>query len=76
LSDTFTRTGIHADSIVVVYSPSADGVNVATRAWCVLRRAGLADVRVLDGGLDAWVAAGGERGEALTEAEGLGSAEP
>lgn len=48
--------GLHDDSSVIVYDqgPSLG----AARAWCVLRWAGLTDVRVLDGGLAAWVRAG------------------
>jgi thiosulfate/3-mercaptopyruvate sulfurtransferase len=49
--------GIDADRPIIVYDiPTAF---VAGRAWWVLRWVGL-DVRVLDGGLPAWVAAGGE----------------
>jgi thiosulfate/3-mercaptopyruvate sulfurtransferase len=52
------RTGISADTPVVVY----DAANslAAARAWWILRYFGVADVRVLDGGLAAWQAAGGE----------------
>ncbi|MFF2083866.1 sulfurtransferase [Nocardia sp. NPDC058176] len=51
------RWGITTDSIVVVYSPEAPAV--AARAWWTLRWAGVPDVRYLDGGAEAWTAAGG-----------------
>ena len=51
------RWGIGADTTVVAY----DDWNRAgsARAWWVLKAAGLPDVRILDGGLAAWTAAGG-----------------
>lgn len=52
------RAGIGADSQVVVYD--AANSMAAARAWWILRYFGLRDVRVLDGGLAAWRAAGGE----------------
>lgn len=54
-----TRWGIDESSIVVVYGGGSGGPT-ATRAWWVLTWAGVPDVRYLDGGLDAWVASGGE----------------
>jgi thiosulfate/3-mercaptopyruvate sulfurtransferase len=47
--------GIGRDSIVVVYDNSVGAQ--ASRAWWTLRWAGLANVRVLDGGFGAWTAA-------------------
>lgn len=59
--------GIDDGDVVVVYD---DLKNLsASRAWWVLRNAGVADVRILDGALRAWTDAGlpVERGEVVPE---------
>jgi thiosulfate/3-mercaptopyruvate sulfurtransferase len=51
------RCGASNDSRIVVYDQGPS--QAAARAWWVLRHFGAADVRVIDGGLAAWLAAGG-----------------
>jgi len=58
LAATLTRWGIHADSTVIAYDDAGNAL--AARLWWLLRWLGHERVAVLDGGLDGWVAAGGQ----------------
>ncbi|WP_318528828.1 rhodanese-like domain-containing protein [Microbacterium terricola] len=56
LENAARRWGLHDGDAVVVYDDYRSVA--AARAWWLLRGAGVVDVRVLDGGLSAWRAAG------------------
>jgi thiosulfate/3-mercaptopyruvate sulfurtransferase len=58
LTDDARGWGLTQDRAVVVYDNS--GGLAASRAWWLLRWAGVSDVRILDGTLAAWTAAGYE----------------
>lgn len=66
LQEKARNWGLRPESTIVVYD--GDRSMTAARAWWVLKWAGLADVRVLDGGFPAWVAAGLPTTEAPTHA--------
>ena len=67
LQSVARRWGVREGDAVVAYD--ATGGLAAARAWWLLRWGGLTDVRLLDGGLDAWVRAGGplETGDVVPE---------
>ena len=75
ISAIIGQLGITPDSTVVSYD---DGTLFAARLWWVLRYLGHHDVRVLDGGLAAWQAAGGEvaSGEAAMNPVGIYAGTP
>ena len=62
--------GVDDAGAVVVYDEA--NATAAARAWWLLRYFGHADVAVLDGGLTAWCAAGGELEEGTPEPAALG----
>lgn len=63
LAEQIGKIGIGNDSQVILYTSGV--LACATRAWWLLRYAGVENVRVLNGGLAAWQRAGGvvEAGE-------------
>lgn len=58
LAEQIGNAGISNDTEVVLYAPGM--LPYAIRAWWVLWYAGHRNVRVLNGGLDAWKLAGGQ----------------
>lgn len=68
---TLGRWDVTPSTPVVVYDASS-GAMAAARLWWLLRWMGHPDVRVLNGGFAAWLAAGGPsvRGEPAVEATG------
>ncbi len=71
LQETLRRWGIDGDTLVVVYD-NASGAQ-AGRAWWTLRWAGHTNVRLLDGGLKAWMAAGNDTAAEPARPAGGGS---
>jgi thiosulfate/3-mercaptopyruvate sulfurtransferase len=71
LQGNLQRFGIGPDSLVVVYD-NASGAQ-AGRAWWTLRWAQHPNVRLLDGGLKAWQAAGHESAEQPAHPPGNGT---
>lgn len=70
-AESMRAAGVNADSAVVVYD--AGPATAAARAWWLLRHFGHRDVRVLDGGLARWEAAG-RAVESTTSAPGRADA--
>lgn len=62
--EVLSRLAITPDSEVVVYD-QGDASMAASRFWFLMRLAGHARVSVLDGGMDAWLAAGLPVGDAV-----------
>lgn len=56
LQEAARRWGINDGDLVVAYDATGD--LAAARVWWLLRWAGVRDVRLLDGGLQAWTAGG------------------
>ena len=57
IAEQIGKIGISNDSEVIVYTTGI--IACATRAWWLLRYAGVENVRLLNGGFAAWVQAGG-----------------
>jgi thiosulfate/3-mercaptopyruvate sulfurtransferase len=58
--DDLYALGIRPNDDIVVYTRRTEELSSATRAWFTLTWAGFPAVRVLDGGLPAWVGSGGK----------------
>jgi thiosulfate/3-mercaptopyruvate sulfurtransferase len=56
LADRLHDWGVARNTEIVVYGPTPA---IAARGWWVLKWAGAPNVRILDGGLNAWIISGG-----------------
>lgn len=75
LTQVLEKLGIGPDSRVVVYGSDPDGVMAAARLVWGLMYAGVECVRLLDGGIEAWVEHGGRpdlKIKSVWEAAGVG----
>lgn len=72
LRATLADWGITTETPILVYSVDPDEMKCATRAWFVLREAGVRDVRVIDGGIAGWLSRK-DRDTATTAAPGDGA---
>ena len=57
LENTLRNVGVNQHSLIVLYDDSR--MAYAARAWWLLRHLGLSNVRILDGGFNAWIAING-----------------
>ncbi|QIL73932.1 sulfurtransferase (plasmid) [Diaphorobacter sp. HDW4B] len=64
LERQLTAWGVDDDTEIVTYGPS---MALAARGWWVLRWAGLKNVKVLDGGIKAWINQGGPVAQGETQ---------
>lgn len=62
----FSKLGINNDDILVVYDNK--GSSDAARLWWLLKSYSFESIRLLNGGLDAWVQAGGSISPEITDA--------
>lgn len=61
--------GIDKDTTVIVYfaTPGSADLSITARLWWMLMYAGVEDVRIMNGGIDAWIACGYEVDAAAAE---------
>ncbi len=68
MEDLFAKIGLTPESVVVVYS--ADAMHDAARVYWQLKLLGQAQVKILDGGVNAWIEAGYGDGKSMDIADG------
>ncbi len=76
LTKALERLGIAPASRVVVYGCEPDGAMAAARVVWGLLYAGVAEVRLLDGGVDAWLACGGQVSSRVETVWGVAASRP
>ncbi|MDF1859130.1 MAG: rhodanese-like domain-containing protein [Verrucomicrobiales bacterium] len=75
LTGVLERIGISPETLVVVYGTEPDGPMAAARVVWGLIYAGVKNVRLLDGGIDAWAKWGGQMAESIEKALEIGGGE-